>query len=151
MADSTVEYFRRSGGLNNMPRNEFEHAEGLLHSEYDLDKEFLQATQIVDKYVQLCNIGKGAPARLEAIQADNLTHYQDMAMREPELKRSFIRLVHGWRNGLLISKAVEGKERDKQGALGGAPSPSGPYGFTEDQTPKEDKRNFIQRLLGKKA
>lgn len=133
-----------------MPRNEFEHAEGLLHSEYDEREEFLRASQIVDKFVQLCNVPDGKIARCYQIDAVLMTHYRDMASREPELIRSYSQIVHAWRNELLITKAVKGKERDKQGALGGAPSPASPYGYG-DMNPnpeqQEKKGNFFQRLL----
>lgn len=147
---STEEYYKRSGGLTNMPRNEFEHAEGLLHSEYNQEEEFLRASQIVDKYVQLCNIGDGKIARCYQIDAYIMTFYRDMASREPELQRSFSTLVHSLRNELLMTKAVKGKERDKQGALGGAPSSGQPYGYMPEQLPQENqeqKGNFFQRLL----
>ena len=142
------EYYKRSGGLTNMPRNEYEHAEGLLHSEYGEHEDFLRASQIVDKYVQLCNIGDGKTARLYQIDAYLLTFYRDIADREPELERSFITLVHAWRNELLSTKMIKGKERDKQGALGGAPSAAAPYGYMPEQMPVEEKKgNFFQRLL----
>lgn len=131
-----------------MPRNEFEHAEGLLHSEYNPDEEFLRASQIVDKYIQLCNIGDGRIARCYQIDASIITHYRDMAGREKELVPSYVEIVHAWRNELLITKAVKGKERDKQGALGGAPQGT-PYGYMPEQPPEdpEKKGNFFQRLL----
>lgn len=148
--DNVAEYYKRSGGLTNMPRNEYEHAEGLLHSEYNAEEEFLRASQIVDKYVQLCNIADGKMARCYQIDAYLLTFYRDMADREPEIRRSFIVLVHSLRNELLITKAVKGKERDKQGALGGAQTQSSPYGYGEafpSPEQQEKKGNFFQRLL----
>ena len=135
-----------------MPKNEYEHAEGLLHSEYEEQEEFLRLSQIVDKYVQLGNIPEGPAVRLMQIEVEILGNYRDMATREPGLKRFFIVLMHNWRNGVLGTKAIKGGERGKQGSLGGAPaSPNAGYNLEAPIQPQEQKKgNFLTRMLGGK-
>jgi hypothetical protein len=151
MASNLGEYAAKSARIENMPKNEFEHAEGLLHSEYEEDAEFLRASQIVDKYMQLCNVSNDKLLRLIQKDAQYLTHYRYIAEREPELRPFFVNLVHGWRNEILVTKMHKGKERDMQGSVDKGFTPQGtPYGFGEDFPKQEEEQNIFKRLLPKR-
>ena len=147
---SLAQYARQSLKFQQMPKNEWEHGEGLLHSEYAKEDEDLTISQIMDKYLQTCNIADDTLMRLIQCDANIISHFQDMADREPMLKPFYRLQLHAWRNELLATKMFKGKERGHQAAIGTRKQEQQPYGFgqTFGEEPAEEKpQNFFQRMF----
>ena len=151
MAESSLaQYARQSLKFQQMPKNEWEHGEGLLHSEYAKEDEDLTISQILDKYLQTCNIDSDILMRLIQKDANTISHFQDMADREPILKPFYKLTVHAWRNELLATKMFKGKERGHQAALGTKKQEQQPYGFGQayaEEQEAERPQNFFQRMF----
>lgn len=146
-------YARKSIRAMYRPKNEWEHGEGMLNSSYAKEDELLSASQIVDKYVQLCNVDSDVLMRLIQKDANNLTHFEDMSEREPLLVPFYRLMIHSWRNELLATKMFKGKERGHQAAIGIKKQEQQPYGFGQgyaEEMQPEKPQNFLQRMFSRK-
>lgn len=135
----------------NVPENEFEHAEGLVRSEYDDDNAALKNfSMIVDKHLQLTNIGNDEIMRFYQTDAVLLTQAFSIAHRSEAFKSVVKMIFYGWRNELLLTKAKNGEERKHQAGVGKAkyaPKESllG-YGSSYDLNPQEEQ-NLLAGLF----
>lgn len=148
---STQEYFESMSDLPLKATNETEHKGILLDSEKDERKiqelsgrDFLMKySQLIDKDIQTGNIGTDQFAYFAIQEAEILTHVLDMASREPSIRPPFILMYNQFRNGILITKAKNGKWADKQYQTGGQnPIPQGGYGADPIMTnPNQEQQN----------
>lgn len=113
------------------PINEYEHAAYLVDSEQD---ELKNPSQLVDRAIQLSNIGDDYVLRLQQTSAQLLVNFFDMARREPGLKLFFDIRYHEWRSEILLTKTKSGSEREKQAAVGTryVPAPRAVSGYAPD-------------------
>ncbi len=136
------------------PRNEYEHAAYLVDSRKDEDS-VIGFSEIVDIPIQLTNIGNDHLMRLEQNSAELLVHFLDMARREDSIKPLFLRLYHGWRASLLLTKTKDGAERKQQAAVGTSYIPrellrgyGSDLSYLGPETKDEDSGNFLKKLFG---
>jgi hypothetical protein len=91
--------------------------------------------------------------RAYQVDAILLTHFASMARREPALERVFGVLYFGWRNELLLTKAMNGAERKHQAQVDSPYTPKenlGGFGQNYPQQEQEDEGNFLSKLFGRK-
>lgn len=136
----------------NVPENEFEHAEGLIRSEYDNDNEVLDNfSKIVDKHLQLTNIGNDEIMRFYQTDAVLLTQAFSIAARSNAFKQVVKMMFFGWRNELLLTKAKNGEERKHQAGVGKArymPKESlMGYGSSYDLDSNESEQGILANLF----
>lgn len=137
-----------------IPENEFEHGDSLIRSEYDNDSEVMDNfSKIVDKHLQLTNIGSDQILRLYQTDAVLLTQAFSISLRSDAFTQVAKVMFFGWRNELLLTKAKEGSERKYQASIGTKyvtkDSLSG-YGSSYPAPQQEDEGNLIQKLFQRK-
>lgn len=158
---STQEYLESLSDLPIKPTSEYEFKAVLLDSEKD-EKSFkemdgreflLKYSQLIDKDIQTGNIGTDKHAFFAIQKAEILTHFLDMASREPALRGPFILMYNQFRNGLLITKAKNGKWAEQHFNPSGNRNQQGGYGADplimpgQPQPNQQDNRNPVQKLM----
>lgn len=166
MADSSAsvqmsmsEYMKSTAQGGAKPRNEFEHGAYMLDSEVK-DEKFIEDeakrqnmiikfSQVVDKNIQLANIGDDKVLRLYQNDSGIMCDWLDMSIREKFIAHIFAPMYFGWRGELLMTHTKNGKMLDIQAAIGKPANPNQSQGGYGNETQEEDT-NIIQKLLGKK-
>jgi len=137
-----------------IPQNEFEHGDSLIRSEYDDDSEVMNNfSKIVDKHLQLVNIGNDQILRLYQTDAVLLTQVFSISLRSPAFTQVAKVMFFGWRNELLLTKAKEGAERKYQASIGTKYATKEPllgYGASYPSQPEEEEGNILQQLFRRK-
>ena len=132
--------------------NPYAHAEMLLDSEKEeLGGITAKFSSIVDKDIKLGRISNDELMRYCQKDADYLTNFLSMALREPALKIVFQVLYNSWRNEFILTRAKGGSERDLQSNVMGGLAPGGAEGFggslkREDEVEEE---NFINKIMNR--
>lgn len=138
-----------------IPSNEYEHADGLIHSDLEKKEENLQRfSMIVDKHIQLCNIGNDVLMRHYQIDANLLTHLFSMSEREPEMLKDLTKvLFFAWRSEMLLTKTHKGAERKFQASVGTkfeTKERLGGYGDSYEIQDSQKEQNILSGLFSKK-
>ena len=102
-----------------VPENEYEHANELTNSEQENDEDVLDNfSKIVDKHIQLGNLGNDMVMRLYQNDENSIAHLLSMCIRDEELKPYAKFIYHSWRGEILITKAKDNLERRLQAQVG---------------------------------
>lgn len=141
------------GKMRQYPQNEFEHADGLMRSDLDDERETLgNFSMLVDKHVQLTNIAEPV-VRFYQIDAVQLTNLASQARRAECLQGLFFCLYFGWRNELLITNAKDGLGRKLQGVVGTKYVPRERMAGYGAEFPGQDdptEQNLLDKLFKRK-
>ena len=143
-----------SAKMKFVPENEFEHANELMSSEMESDSDVLNNfSKIVDKHVQLSNIGSDTMMRFNQNDVVLLTHMFSMAARDEALIQPCKVMFFGWRGEMLLTKAKGGLERKMQAQVGTkfvSKEQLPGYGATLDSMMSDkQEENFLSRFFNR--
>jgi hypothetical protein len=141
------------GKMRQYSQNEFEHADAMVRSDLDDEREALaNLSALVDKHIQLANIAEPV-IRYYQQDGHNIVNLASQARRMDELKLVFYVIYYGWRSELLLTKAKDGTERRQQGAVGAKYVPYGQHaaGFGESLEQMDpEEQSILDKIFGKK-
>jgi len=148
-------YVGEMGRVKIYPQNEYEHADSLIRSDFEDEREAMDNfSKLVDKHLQLVNIGSDQMMRAYQTDAILLTHMVSMARREKALEKVFGVLYFGWRNELLLTKAMKGAERKHQAQVGSSYVPKEDLSGFGTQYPNQEEDegggNILSKIFGKR-
>lgn len=146
-------YIEGISKMRQYPQNEYEHADSLIRSDLDDDRELLtNFSMLVDKHVQLSNIAEPVVRYYQQDEV-NLTNLASQARRMPALQPLFFVLYFGWRGELLITNAKDGMGRKLQAVVGTKYVPRSPMnGYGADYPGQDDpvEQSLLDKLFKRK-
>lgn len=155
------EYIKHTSAGGSKPRNEYEHGAYLVESELKNEKGpwtekqktqmIINFSQVVDKHIQLANLGADKLLRLYQNDAGIMCDWLDMSIREEFIAHIFAPMYFSWRGEILMTHAKNGKMLRVQAAIGKQQNPQlDQGGFGAKELYEEEDANILQRILGKK-
>lgn len=154
---NVADYVKTNAKVHLIPKDQYAHSYLLLDSErpdFHKTDEYLNPTSIVDKHVQLCNVGDDTLLRLYQNDVIIFTQLQDLARRDSAMSMFYRVVSQAWRSELLLTKTKNGEERKLQAT---ASSPKYVpnerlYGYGEGLGlgPEEEQEGIINKILNKK-
>jgi len=148
-----IEHLQKTAQTRAKPTSEYEFYDGLIDSELrDEEKRgemLLKFSQIVDKHVQLANIGSDVLLRLYQNDSAIMCDWLDMSSREPFIAHVFAPIYFAWRGELLLTNTKEGKFLSLLGRVGKGQGLGQTGSFGTDEAYSQEEVSIFDKLLNR--
>jgi len=132
-----------------IPKDQYSLAYSIVYDDHQVIQEF---SQIVNRALNLANLGKDDVVRIYQEEAHVMISYFNMAIRDNRLKSTFFMVYYGWLAELNLTRAKDGMEIKKHYDVATSRpyrDGSGSYGDDYSQF-KEDETSLFEKVFGKR-